>query len=183
MRSFADEYERVTGVALGALRHDRLGIQIGYASHTNQDNFNNPKQGFLPRSVYPSGKWDLWATLDAVEFRAVLYAPAAIAEFRQEFFADPLWDADLEATGLLMALVERTAAASIVELPRRVIDDAFTAFALDATPSRSAVRHARDFLVEHEDILDRLIRKYARRDVSVVVGGGHAVSASYPVGS
>lgn len=184
MLSFVEVYELERGMSLGDFEPEhRASALIAYVSHTYQDIFNNPMQAFLPRFVYPSGKWDLWATLGAVDFRAVLYAPAVISEFRREFFEDPLWETDLDAGALLTAMIERTAAASVVPVGREIIDAAYEALGMDSVPSENETTRASQFLIDHEQLLSQLMGEYSQPARVFAFTGGSARTASYPVGS
>lgn len=182
MVRFVDEYEDATGQSLEPFDPDSTSVVIAYASHTYQDIFNNPMQGFLPYSVYPCGKWELWSSLDPIHFRTTLYQPENIAAFRQEFFTDPVWDVSLEPSALVKAMVERTAVASLVQLPRAVVEDTYASLGLEQPDSRE-LAEATEFLIAHEEILARLMRKYSGEAAPVPVGVGPKVSAEYPVGS
>jgi hypothetical protein len=184
MLSFVEQYELETGASVSDFgAPDRTGVLVAYVSHTYQDIFNNPMQAFLPRFVYPSGKWDLWGSLDAVDFRAALYSPLVIAEFRREFFDDPLWQIDLDANALLAAMIERTAAASTVPVPRALIAAAYDALGTNGVPRGRDTGRAREFLVEHEHLLTRLIERYSQPERAFALAGRAARPPSYPVGS
>jgi hypothetical protein len=183
MLSFVERYESESGASLGDFRgDDRASVLIGYVSHTYQDIFNNPMQAFLPRSVYPSGKWDLWTRLGAIDFRTVLYAPPVISEFRREFFDDPLWQTDLDAGALLGAMIERTAAASVVPPGRELIDAAYDALGMTEAPAERETTRAREFLIEHEQLLSRLMLDYSSAE-RVLATSAPGPTVSYPVGS
>ena len=53
----------------------------------------------------------------AIDFRTVLHEPRNITEFRREFFGDPLWSVRLQPGTMVRAVVNRTAVASIVQVP------------------------------------------------------------------
>jgi len=165
MLAYTEQFEEETGHRISNPKPDRLSVIIAYASHTYQDIFNNPMQGFLPYSVYPCGKWDLWSELDPIGFRTVLYSPANIKAFRAEFFAAHLWNADLDPRALVKAMVNRTAVASVVRVPPSVVDAAFES--LDVrTPSSAQLRTAEEWMVEHEYLLANMIRKYSSAEAS-----------------
>ncbi|HZU70937.1 MAG TPA: hypothetical protein VFA09_26915 [Ktedonobacteraceae bacterium] len=176
MRSFAETFECETRIKLSPFDPDFLSVLIGYVSHTYQDIFNNPMQAFLPQSVYPCGKWELWSELDPIEFRTILYYPENISAFRQEFFNDRLWSIRLDGAALIKAMVNRTAVASIVQIPRSTIDSAFESFGLEEVAIEQ-VKEAEEFLIEHEQLLSKLIRKYSAPSTQ------HKGAANYPVTS
>src|SRR6266536_4901896 len=91
MKWFAQRFEQETQQVISKFEPDRLSVLIAYVSHTYQDVFNNPMQAFLPHWVYPSGQWELWAELNNIDFRLVLYAHENISALRQEVFCAPLW--------------------------------------------------------------------------------------------
>jgi len=182
MQGFVEEFERETGVSITPFDCDHVSMIIGWTSHTYQDIFNNPMQGFLPRSVYPSGKWELWASLDAIDFRSRLYQPENIAAFREEFFSDPLWNVTLDPAALVYAMVIRTATASIVQIPRQLVDSAFEGLGVGPRPSDADLTAALDFIIEHEELLARLMRKHSEA-LPVAVGAGVEVAANFPTGS
>src|SRR5262249_28905207 len=140
---------------------DDLSVMIAYVSHTYQDIFNNPMQAFLPHSVYPSGKWSLWAEVDPIHFRTELYKAENISALRKEVFEDPLWETEMDGAALLRAMVNRTAVASIVQLPQSVILAAFESLGIELSVDRALVRIAEELLIEHEHLLARAIRKYS----------------------
>ena len=183
MQSFVAQYESETGELLGPLMGDLEAVVLAYASHTYQDMFNNPMQGFLPEVVYPSGQWALWEQLDAIDFRTVLYEPDNIAGFREEFFNDSLWKVDLEPRAVLMAMITRSAAACQGSVGDDVIGRAFTALEVGDRPATGDVQLAAAFLIEHEQLLSKLIVKYSQPTVSVRAGVRAMTRGSYPVGS
>lgn len=161
MKSFARLFEEQTGISISSYDADLPSVILGFVSHIYQDIFNNPLQAFLPRFVYPCGKWELWTELDSVNFRTVLYNPENIDAFRTEFFGNPLWNTRLDGPALLRAMVNRTAAASAAPIPSQVIEAAFDSVATDRRPDLGEVREAEAFLLEHEQLLAKMIHKYS----------------------
>ncbi|MGE0040945.1 MAG: hypothetical protein AB7M05_20830 [Alphaproteobacteria bacterium] len=162
MKRFVEAFQSETGERLGPLEESNQSVLMAYASHTYQDIFNNPMQGFLPVSVYPCGKWELWEKLDAIEFRTRLYEPERIVAFRSEYFADPLWNNRFgDPLLMIRAMVRRTAAASAVRLDGNAVDRAIEAIGADQGGGDDRV--ADDFFETHEVLLSALIRKYGGR--------------------
>jgi hypothetical protein len=171
MLSYVEQFETETGKRISGYAPDLVSIVIGFASHTYQDIFNNPMQAFLPHGVYPCGKWELWAELDAIDFRTVLYEPSNIKAFRKELFSDPLWNVELQPEALVRAMVNRTAVSSIVTVPASQVEAAFESLAL-TDPEASPTREAEAWLIEHEHLLATMIRKYASAAVPASVPSG-----------
>jgi hypothetical protein len=161
MRSFAAEYARRCSVNVPEYDPDNMSVLLAYVSHVYQDIFNNPMQAFLPKFVYPCGSWELWGTLDAIDFRTVLYAPSNIDDFRAEFFDGPLWGTRLSAPALLEALVRKTAEASAIRVPPPIVTDAVASLGIQDGYGDSDLVTALEFLTEHEQSLKMAIRKYA----------------------
>lgn len=166
MRSFVQTFEQETQLNISNFNPDRLSVLIAYVSHTYQDIFNNPMQGFLPHWVYPSGQWKLWSELGAIDFRTALYTPENISAFREEFFASPLWKVTLDGTALIKAMINRTAAASALEIPLKIVDNAFDSLELDLPVDNSEVKAAEQLLIEHEELLSNMMRKYSQPPLS-----------------
>ena len=166
MKWFAQQFENETQQVISKFEPDRLSILIAYVSHTYQDVFNNPMQAFLPRWVYPSGQWELWAELNNIDFRLVLYARENISALREEVFGAPLWTAKVPGVALIRAMVSRTAAAGILEVPQPVIDQAFDSLELDPHVNPSDLKMAEEILIEHEILLMNSIRKYSIHPLS-----------------
>jgi hypothetical protein len=182
MQSFVREYEEETGTSISPFDPDPVSVLVSYASHTYQDIFNNPMQGFLPHATYPSGKWDLWRDLGGIDFRAVLYEPGNIDAFRREFFGDSLWETRLDPVAVVKAMVQRTAAAAAVPIPDEIVAAAFESLELGDAGGRE-LADAEAFLVEHEQLLTRLTRQYSTPKVPAGAGEERRGTAQYPVGS
>lgn len=175
MRSFVERFESETGERISRFDPDKLSATIGYVSHTYQDMFNNPIQGFLPHWTYPSGQWSLWAEVGAIEFRTVLYAPETIAAFREEFFSAPLWQESLGGSALVRAMVRRTAASCVVDVPPEVVEDAFQSLGLVDDVDSGDVQMAEEWLIAHEALLSEMIRKYSIPGVHIERPALHVV--------
>jgi hypothetical protein len=179
MQQFAGTYEEITGSHIQPFGPDATSATLAWVSHTYQDIFNNPMQAFLPDSVYPCGKWALWGDLDdPINFRRVLYEDSAITEFRADFFERDFWIVELSGFALIKAMVESTAASSTTEILPSAISDACLSLELHADATAEELRDARDFVSEHEAVLERLIREYSKPRPAA-----RGRSRSYPVGS
>jgi len=162
MKSFVDKFESETGITISKFNPDFLSVLLAYVSHTYQDIFNNPMQAFLPKSVYPSGKWELWSELDSINFRQVLYSPDNITAFREEFFSDPIWDTRIHVVPLIKAMIRRTAVSSVVQLPKTIEEEAFNSLSIETDGVETDFDVAEEFFIEHEILLSKLIRKYSK---------------------
>lgn len=158
--SFGKEFGNVSGLCLPEFDPDIRSVLIAYVSHTYQDIFNNPMQAFLPHSVYPCGKWKLWTELDP-DFRIVLYQPSVIGDFRSEFFNDNIWRTRLDPTALIYAMIDRTESASVAKLRGEMVENAFESLGLNLDSGGSETKLAEGFLIEHEALLETLIKKYS----------------------
>lgn len=166
MRSFAQDFEEENQLHWSNFDPDRMSILIAYVSHTYQDIFNNPMQAFLPQWTYPSGQWELWSSLGSMDFRTILYSPKNIAAFREEFFRDRLWAVNLDGASLIKAMINRTALASALPIPPFLTDTTFAVLEINSPVSESTVKMAEEFLIEHEQLLSNMMRKYSRTYMS-----------------
>lgn len=162
MAEFFQSFQEDMGFSCQQFRPDRLSAVMAFCSHTYQDVFNNPMQAFLPLSVFPCGKWELWQDLGPVQFRRVLYHPDNISRLREEVFGSRLWDRRLNPGALVHAMIRRTAEFSVARLNDGIIDEAVDSLQLDVTYDSSDLAAAEQFLKEHEDALEAAIRKYSR---------------------
>lgn len=184
MRKFVQDYERETGEVISPLTASIEDVILAFVSHTYQDVFNNPMQGFLPYHVYPCGKWELWNSFDdPIAFRTVLYRPENISAFREEFFGDEIWKSSIDSVALICAMVERTAASCLVRVPERVISAAVRSLDGGSGTEQSHADEALEWLLEHESMLERLIHKYSSETRTFHVGAPRTEMNPYPVGS
>jgi hypothetical protein len=177
MMSFHSQYFEEIGERAPQYAPDFDSVVLSYVSHVYQDVFNNPMQAFLPRSVYPCGKWEFWAELDFVNFRTTLYADENIRAFRSEMYSAALWQRKLRLPPLLRAMLSRTAATSIVSIPQSLVNEAYEALGVRGDVSSSELSECEEFLVAHENLMMLLIKKYSRHPLR---GSPNAV---FPAGS
>lgn len=138
-----------------------LSMRLSFVSHLYNDQFNNPIQAFVPYSVYPSGAWQLWESIDAAEFRWYLYERSAIDDFRAEVFEGPEWRTTNNGEALIAGMITRLADASVVPIDRDAVDAAMRSVGVLDTAGTADHKIAIDLLREHEDKVALLIRKFS----------------------
>lgn len=134
-RRIAEEAERfitvelagaveILGPEAAAISTDRLAASLSLASHTYFDTFNNPVGVFIPLAANYSAHWDLFASIDYLEYKASFYRPEVIRPFRRAMDESDVWrrpfPAETEAEGaagppydgtaLIKAMIQRLGA-------------------------------------------------------------------------
>jgi hypothetical protein len=144
-----------------------LSMRLSFVSHLYNDQFNNPIQAFVPYSVYPSGAWNLWESIDAAEFRWYLYERAAIDDFRSETFAGSEWNAVNDGEALIAAMITRLAKASAVSIEQQAVDAAMRSVGVADAVGTIEHKEAVELLQEHDERVCALIRKFSEpRDIT-----------------
>jgi hypothetical protein len=138
-----------------------LSMRLAFVSHLYNDQFNNPIQAFVPYSVYPSGAWELWESIDAAEFRWYLYERTAIDDFRDETFSAPEWRTTNSGEALIAAMITRLAKASTVSIGQDAIDAAMKSVGILDALGTTQHKEAEELLEEHDQRVCALIRKFS----------------------
>lgn len=174
MRGFQARFERATGRRPGRGIPDRPSLVIGWLSHVYQDTFNNPVQAFAPERGEPCGQWALWRRLGDLDWRRRLYGAGRIGRFRSALFTDPRWGRAMEPRAVVAAMLERTAAASLVRVPGVLIARRYRDLAVGPRPAPRDVAAARSFFTWME-------RRMAA--LTIRIAGRRAAAGPAPVGS
>lgn len=138
-----------------------LSMRLSFVSHLYNDQFNNPIQAFVPYSVYPSGAWKLWESIDAAEFRWYLYERAAIDDFRSETFAGAEWKTENHGEALMAAMITRLAESSAVPIEKDAVHAALRSVSAEEALGTKEHKEADELLQEHEERVCSLIRKFS----------------------
>ncbi len=161
MKRLIDEFEGLSGNSLSNFSADPLSVTLAVVSHTYNDTFNNPVQAFLPQWVYPSGRWQLWSEVHGINFRTVLYSTENISALRDEFFQREKWNLKLDAASLISAMINRTAEACALPVPKDIVDTTFNSLGTEVRVRRSDVENAEQILIAKEHELSQLIKKFS----------------------
>jgi hypothetical protein len=89
------------------LKPELVGGGLALLSHLYFDTYNNPVQAFLPDSVYPSGQWDFWKSVDYFTFRTKFYTQESLSVFRKGVLESDVWDAKIDPYGMIKAMIIR----------------------------------------------------------------------------
>ena len=109
-RRIAEEAERfitvelagaleILGPEAAAISTDRLAASLSLASHTYFDTFNNPVGVFIPLAANYSAHWDLFGSVDYLEYKASFYHPDVIRPFRRAVHGSDVWGRAIPAAG------------------------------------------------------------------------------------
>ncbi|HEV8663973.1 MAG TPA: hypothetical protein VGT06_12670 [Candidatus Methylomirabilis sp.] len=82
---------KVLGPEAAEISTDRLAASLSLVSHTYFDTFNNPVGVFLPLAANYSAHWDLFASIDYLEYKASFYRPDVIRPFRRAMHDSDVW--------------------------------------------------------------------------------------------
>lgn len=85
----------------------QVGGGLALLSHLYFDTYNNPVQAFLPESVYPSGQWDFWKTVDYMLFRTKFYTDKAVSIFRKGVLDSDVWNVTVDPFRMIKAVIIR----------------------------------------------------------------------------
>jgi hypothetical protein len=89
----------ILGPEAAAISTDRLAASVSLASHTYLDTFNNPVGVFIPLAANYSAHWDLFASIDYLEYKASFYRPEVIRPFRRAMDESDVWRRPFSAEG------------------------------------------------------------------------------------
>lgn len=87
----------ILGPEAAAISTDRLAATLSLASHTYFDTFNNPVGVFIPLAANYSAHWDLFASIDYLEYKASFYRPEVIRPFRRAMDESDVWRRPFQA--------------------------------------------------------------------------------------
>jgi hypothetical protein len=82
---------QVLGREASEISTDRLAASLSLISHTYFDTFNNPVGVFIPLAANYSAHWDLFGSIDYLEYKASFYRPDLIGPFRRAMGESDIW--------------------------------------------------------------------------------------------
>jgi hypothetical protein len=82
---------QVLGPDASEISADRLAASLSLVSHTYFDTFNNPVGVFIPLAANYSAHWDLFGSIDYLEYKASFYRPDVIGSFRRAMGESDIW--------------------------------------------------------------------------------------------
>jgi len=82
---------QVLGPEASEISTDRLAASLSLISHTYFDTFNNPVGVFIPLAANYSAHWDLFGSIDYLEYKASFYRPDLIGPFRRAMGESDIW--------------------------------------------------------------------------------------------
>lgn len=81
----------ILGPEASEISTDRLAASLSLVSHTYFDTFNNPVGVFIPLAANYSAHWDLFGSIDYLEYKASFYHPDVIRPFRRAMDQSDIW--------------------------------------------------------------------------------------------